>query len=135
MMEAVSGMRCPLYGARFAVSVAALVGALALHGFSLDHMWAPVGMIASPSQVEACAAETDVAHSGVGVCASHCSTNHTRCVATLRDSVQLKSPANGELAVVAHQLGLGPAAVAMARSQGGRAPPDPSLAMLCTYRI
>jgi hypothetical protein len=154
MMETVSGMRCALSGARFAVAVAALVGVLAMHGFSSDHASA---LTASPGQVEACAGETGMAHVGMmraGVAhehaveatdaprlhsatvagAAHCAMRHAECLATLSDTVHLRKPANAGPPVATQLAALEHPAVATALRVAGRAPPDVSLTRLCISR-
>jgi hypothetical protein len=156
MMDTVFAMHRRTNRVRLLLALAALLGVLAMHGLSSSHAFTPLGMIASPGQVHACAAETGAPqlgmHAGVAhehqaeaistmrqrgatvACASHCSMNHTECVATLRDTTQLKTPSNAGPLVLTQQSSLQRPALATARSPGGRAPPDVSLAMLCTCR-
>jgi hypothetical protein len=157
MMETVSGMRCPLKRARFAVAVAALIGVLAMHGFSSDHAFAASAITASSGEVDARAAETGMAHHGMipaGVTyehaveansaprlhsatvagASHCAMSHAECLATLRDTAHLKNPANAGLPVATHLPALQRPAAATVVPVAGRAPPDVSLTGLCISR-
>jgi hypothetical protein len=153
--ETVSGMRCGLNGARFAVAVAALVGVLAMHGFSSDRT---SSVIASSGQVEACAGEPGMAHLGIvhaGVAheqvveaifgprlhsaivagPSHCAMSHAECLATLRDTAHVKKQANPALRVAAQLAALQRPAVAIVLPVACRAPPpDASLTRLCISR-
>jgi hypothetical protein len=157
MMETVSGMRCALNGVRFAAAAAALVGVLAMHGFSSDHAFAASAVTASSGQVEACAAEMGIAHLGMmhaGVAhehaveaistprlhsatvagASHCAMSHAECLATLRDTTHLKKQANAGLPVATQLVAIQRPAVATVLPVAGRAPPDASLTRLCISR-
>jgi hypothetical protein len=154
MMDAVFGMHRPSNGVRLLLALAALLGVLAMHGFSSDHASA---VIASSGRVEACAGETGMAHLGMmraGVAhehaveaiyaprlhsatvagASHCAMSHAECLATLRDTVHLRNPANAGPPVATQLAVLEHPAVATVLRVAGRAPPDVSLTRLCISR-
>jgi hypothetical protein len=151
MTETPSATRLLLKRVRLLVALAALVGVLAMHGFSADHAIAGPTMTAVPGWVQTGTADpvTDagmthehdaeamptVRVDAVAVAGrSDCPMSHSDCLATLRSAPHGKYPVGSGLPVPAapahSQLTTAPTLALSA----GRSPPDVSLTGLCISR-
>ncbi|MDQ1752003.1 MAG: hypothetical protein QOE71_3059 [Pseudonocardiales bacterium] len=135
----VSGMPRLLSSARRFLALAALAGLLAMHGLSSDHDMPSLGSthaaMAHDHAESLMTVIDDPASSAATDCAM-CSMSHTECVATFRDTVELKSPTL-TLTALPLAAGLSPGRVpsgASTEPAAGRAPPDVSLTRLCISR-
>jgi hypothetical protein len=128
-----------LSSARRLLALAALAGLLAMHGLSSGHdlpSLSSTHAAMAHDHAETLMIVTDNAGFSAAPDCAMCSMSHTECVATLRDTRNLKSPTLTPTALPL-VVGLSPRSVpsgATTEPAAGPAPPDVSLTRLCISR-